>query len=77
MSATKNTTGIAKFDALARDPRIQSIRLATLEECEGEAGAVMIALVDGVEHLTMGAKFLAYSVSDARKVLTHTIYLDR
>jgi hypothetical protein len=68
MGSTKNSTGQAKYDAVARDCRIVTVRMATSDECEGETGWVVVTLTDGFT-LEGSNCILAHGVGDLRGLL--------
>jgi hypothetical protein len=65
----KNTTGNPKYNLVSKDPRILTIRPATLEESEGDRTAVMVELVEGFTHGDSD-RFLAFGVADCRDALS-------
>lgn len=67
MTNTKNTAA-AKFDAVAGDFRVASIRPATFEESEGEAGWIVVTLIESCTVEGLGS-FVSCGVADARRIL--------
>lgn len=61
-------TGLAKFDGISGDFRIASVRLATAEESEGEAGWVMVLLAEGCNYRGSN-RLIAHGVGDLRALL--------
>lgn len=84
-ASSKNMTGWAKYDKVAEDWRVASIRRARPEESEGDPEAVMVDFAPGVTLWPYGwdtkvgereSRVLAFSVTDLREILAKTHVAD-
>jgi hypothetical protein len=70
---TNNTAG-KKYCPIATDHRVLAVRVATIEECEGEAGWVMITLRPQFASRDGDQLILVCGVGDARKRLAEVVW---